>query len=60
MGTIIAIIIFAIIYGISKSSLEHRVDNYDISKVDSSKMAADAYKGPGAVKRNLVNGKYDK
>lgn len=40
--------------------LEHKVDNYNMSNVDTTKLCADAHKGPNAVKRNLVNGKYDK
>lgn len=60
MTTIITLIICAIIWGISKASLEHRVDNYPISKVDSSKMAADAGKSYTEIRRNMVNGKYDK
>lgn len=57
---IIAIIALVIIYKISQASLEYKVDNYKMSKVDTSKLCADAYKGPETVKRNLVSGKYDK
>ena len=60
METIIALVICAIIWGVSQSIFDHRVDNYDISKVDSSKMAADAGKSYTEIQRNMINGKYDK
>lgn len=60
METLIGLIVFAIIWGISKASLEHKVDNYPISRVDTSKMAMDAGKSYTEIKRNMVNGKYDK
>lgn len=60
METIITIIVCVIFYGVSKALLEHKVDNYNMSNVDTTKLCADAHKGANAVKRNLVNGKYDK
>ncbi len=41
-------------------SLENKVDNYDMKKVSTGKMAMDAGKSKSEIKRNLVNGKYDK
>ena len=43
-----------------KIILEHKVDNYPISRVDSGKMAMDSGKSYDTIKRNLVAGKYDK
>lgn len=60
MVDLIVIGIFVIIYLISKVNLEHKVDNYDMSKVSNGKMAMDAGKSYTEIKRNLVAGKYDK
>ena len=60
MELLITLIVLGVMYGISKASLEHKVDNYPISRVDTSKMARDAGKSYTEIKRNMVNGKYDK
>lgn len=39
---------------------ESKVDNYDMSKVSTAKMAMDAGKSPDVIKNNLVAGNYDK
>lgn len=41
-------------------SRESKVNNYDMSKVSTGKMAMDAGKSPDVIKDNLVAGKYDK
>lgn len=63
METIIGLIIIAIIWGFSKASLNSKVDNYPISRVDTSKMVSDKVRNnlsDTQVQRNMVNGKYDK
>ena len=60
MELLITLIVLGVMYGISKASLEHKVDNYPISRVDTSKMARDAGKSYTEIKRKMVNGKYDK
>lgn len=63
MELIIGIIIIAVIWGVSSVSLNSKVDNYPISKVDNSKMIADKVMNnlsDKQVQRNMVNGKYDK
>lgn len=41
MGTLIGIIVIIAIFVISNASLNSKVDNYPISRVDNSKMIAD-------------------
>ena len=63
MGPLIGIIIIIAIFAISNASLNNKVDNYPISKVDNSKMIADKVMNnlsDKQVQRNMVNGKYDK
>ena len=63
METIIGLIIIGVIQAISKASLNSKVDNYPISKVDTGKMVADKVRNnlsDTQVQRNMVNGKYDK
>ena len=63
MELIIGIIIIAAICGVSSASLNRKVDNYPISRVDTSKMVADKVRNnlsDKQVQRNMVNGKYDK
>ena len=63
MGTIILLIIIAVVWGISKADLNNKVDNYPISRVDTSKMVSDKIRNnlsDTQVQRNMVNGKYDK
>ena len=62
METIIGLIVFAVIYLACKSSFNNKVDNYDISKVNTSKMVADKVNNNlshSQVQRNMINGKYD-
>ena len=63
METIIGLIIIGIIWAVSSASLNNKVDNYPISKVDTSKMVSDKVMNnlsDKQVQRNMVNGKYDK
>ena len=63
MGTIIGLIIFAVIWIACKSSFNSKVDNYPINRVDSGKMTADKIRNnlsDAQVQRNMINGKYDK
>ena len=63
METIIALVIMAVIWGVSSASLNSKVDNYPISKVDTCKMVSDKIRNnlsDKQVQRNMVNGKYDK
>lgn len=60
MAELITLGIFIVIYLIGKANLNHKVDNYDISKVSIGKMAMDAGKSHTEIQRNMVAGKYDK
>lgn len=63
METIICLIIIAVIWGASKASLNSKVDNYPINRVDTGKMVSDKIRNnlsDAQVQRNMVNGKYDK
>ena len=63
METLIGIIILAAIWGFASASFNNKVDNYDISRVDTSKMVSDKVMNnlsDKQVQRNMVNGKYDK
>ena len=63
METIIGLIIFGIIWAVSSASLNNKVDNYPVSKVDTGKMVADKVRNnlsDKQVQRNMVAGKYDK
>ena len=63
METIIGLIIIGVIWAVSKASLNSKVDNYPISRVDTSKMVSDKIRNnlsDAQVQRNMVNGKYDK
>ena len=62
MGTLILIIIIAVIWCINKASIEARLDNYDISKIDNTKLTKDMINGVSVAerRRRCVNGYYDK
>lgn len=60
MAELITLGIFVAIYLIGKASLDHKMDNYDMSKVSIGKMSMDAGKSHAEIRRNMVNGKYDK
>ena len=60
MAELIVIGIFVAVYFIVKARLESKVNHYDMSKVSIGKLAMDSDKSQNEIKRNLVNGKYDK
>ena len=62
MGTLIFIIIIAVVWGINKASVEARLDNYDISKIDNTKLTRVMINGVSVAerRRRCVNGYYDK
>ncbi|MBR4029881.1 MAG: hypothetical protein IKJ06_00580 [Clostridia bacterium] len=63
MGTIIGLAILGIIWWACSSSFNSKVDNYPISRVDTSKMVSDKVRNnlsDKQVQRNMINGKYDK
>ena len=62
METIIGIIILVIICAISKANTERKLDNYDISKIDNTKLTRDMCNGVSVAerRRRCVNGYYDK
>lgn len=62
MGTFIGLIVFAVIYYACKSSFNNKVDNYNITKVNASRMVADKVNNNllnSQVQRDMINGKYD-
>lgn len=60
MAELITLGIFIVIYLIGKANLNHKVDNYDMSKVSIGKMSVDAGKSHTEIRKNLVAGKYNK
>ncbi len=62
MAELILILVFAVIYFISKANLEHKLDHYDISKIDNTKLTHDMINGVSVQerRRRAVNGYYDK
>lgn len=62
MGTFIGLTVFAVIYFVCKSSFNNKVNNYDITRVNTSKMMADKVNNNlsnAQVQRNMINGKYN-
>ena len=62
MAELIVIGIFIAIWAVSKISVETKLDNYDMSKVDNLKMTIDKQNGVSVseMRRRCVNGYYDK
>ena len=62
MAELILIGIFAAIFAISKANTERQLDNYDVSKVDNTKLTRDMCNGVSESerRRRMVNGYYDK
>lgn len=60
MAELIMLVIIGAIYFINKWSVDAKLDNYDMSKVSIGKMSMDVGKSQSEIRRNLVNGKYDK
>ena len=59
---LILIVIFVVIYFISNASTNAKLENYDMSKVDTMKLTRDAHNGVSVAerRRRCVNGYYDK
>nr|MBP3598981.1 hypothetical protein [Eubacterium sp.] len=62
METLLGLGVIIAIWAISKINTEVKLDNYDMSKVDSVKLSSDAAKGVSVAerRRRCVNGYYDK
>ena len=64
IGNLVVIGIIYFIFAIlPQMKTDHRLDNYDMSKVDSTKMFLDKYENnlsDREVQENVVAGKYDK
>lgn len=62
METLIGLGIINAIWAISKISTEVKLDNYDMSKVDTAKLTKDMANGVSVAerRRRCVNGYYDK
>lgn len=62
MGELIFIIVIFVAYKLYKFWLDIRVDCYDVSNLDATKMTQDAINGVPLMerKRRMVNGYYDK
>ena len=63
MGTILAVIFFVVYIKYMDHLTDKRVDNYDLSKVDTHKMCRDGYMNHLSgrqVQKNMIAGKYDK
>lgn len=60
MAELIVLVIIGAIYFINKWIVDAKLDNYDMSKVSIGKMSMDVGKSQSEIRRNLVNGKYDK
>ena len=60
MELLLVIIIGVIYYAVTRGSVNAKFDNYDMSKVSSARMAQDAGKSYYEIRKNTVEGKYDK
>ncbi|MDD4689628.1 MAG: hypothetical protein PHE51_07795 [Eubacteriales bacterium] len=60
MELLLTIVIVIIYFAVSRGSVNQKLENYDMSKVSIGKMACDTGKSHHEIRKNLVNGKYDK
>ena len=62
MAELILIGIFVAFFAISNANTERQLDNYDVSKVDNTKLTRDMCNGVSESerRRRMVNGYYDK
>lgn len=60
MAELIGLVIIFIIYQISKANVNRRLNSYDMRNVSIGKMSMDSGKSKSEIRKNLVNGKYDK
>ena len=58
MEAIVVLIVVIVIWASRKASIETKLDNYDMSKVDTVKLSSDAAKGVSVAerRRRCVNG----
>ena len=59
---ILLLLILVAVWAINKADINRKLDNYDMSKVDNSKLSWDTANGVSVAerRRRLVNGYYDK
>ena len=62
MGTLIGIGVIIAIFAIPNMITNHKLENYDVSKIDNTKLSWDVANGVSVSerRRRLVNGYYDK
>ena len=62
METLIGLAVIIAIFAIPNMITNHKLDNYDISKIDNAKLSRDAANGVSVSerRRRCVNGYYDK
>lgn len=62
MGTLIGIGVIIAIFAIPNIITHHKLENYDVSKIDNTKLSWDAANGVSVSerRRRCVNGYYDK
>ena len=62
METLIGLAVIIAIFAIPNMITNHKLDNYDISKIDNAKLSRDAVNGVSVAerRRRCVNGYYDK
>ena len=62
METLIGLAVIIAIFAIPNMITNHKLDNYDISKIDNAKLSRDAANGVSVAerRRRCVNGYYDK
>jgi len=62
MEILLLIGLFVVIYFIGQANVNAKLDNYDISKIDNTKLTRDMCNGVSVAerRRRCVNGYYDK
>lgn len=62
METLIGLVVIIAIFAIPNMITNHKLDNYDMSKVDNTKLTNDMINGVSVAdrRRRCVNGYYDK
>ena len=59
-GGLIVLIIFYVLYKLSKLETNKKLDNYDMTKVSLKKLSEDAGKSEAYKRAKMVRGGYDK
>ena len=62
METLIGLIVIIAVFAVPNMITNHKLDNYDISKIDNAKLGRDVVNGVSVAerRRRCVNGYYDK